>query len=207
MITPIVGVVLLFMKNKVDTERNKKYGEIEQLEVTINTNKEEARSIINKANSDVATINGELSILKREKQAIENDLKNLNKQLTIEEEKEEEEEEEEESTKIPPAPFEKIRNLFNSICKSYSSIRTISTKRKEHIRARWKQHNYKLEVFEELFNKAEGSHFLKGQNDRKWKADFDWLINDNNMTKVLEGKYENKGGGIFVLSSSMSLCV
>jgi len=112
-----------------------------------------------------------------------------------EEEEEEKEEEEEEMEKVPPAPLEKIKNIFNSTCKSYSSIRTVSAKRKEHLRARWKQHNYMLEVFEELFNKAESSDFLKGKNSNNWKADFDWLINDNNMAKVLEGKYENKGGG------------
>ena len=35
---------------------------------------------------------------------------------------------------------------------------------------------------------------MTGNNDRKWKADLDWLIkNDTNMLKVLEGKY-NDGG-------------
>jgi hypothetical protein len=34
------------------------------------------------------------------------------------------------------------------------------------------------------------SPFLSGQNDRRWTADFDWLIkNDGNLVKVLEGKY------------------
>ena len=32
--------------------------------------------------------------------------------------------------------------------------------------------------------------FCRGQNDRGWKMDFDFLIeNDTNLTKVLEGKY------------------
>ncbi|MBU5424977.1 phage replisome organizer N-terminal domain-containing protein [Tissierella pigra] len=103
-------------------------------------------------------------------------------------------EEEREGDKTPPVPYEKIKNLFNEICKSYSSIRSLSSKRKEHIRARWKQYNYQLEVFEELFNNAESSNFLKGQNKRNWKANFDWLINDNNMAKVLEGRYKNEEG-------------
>lgn len=114
----------------------------------------------------------------------------------IEEERDidkEEDIEEDIEDKIPPVPYEKIKDLFNNICKSYSSIRSLSSKRKEHIRARWKQYKYQLEVFEELFNKAESSDFLKGLNKRKWKADFDWLINDNNMAKVLEGRYINEG--------------
>ena len=37
------------------------------------------------------------------------------------------------------------------------------------------------------------SEFLTGNNDRKWKADIDWLIsNDTNIIKVLEGKYDDK---------------
>ena len=42
-----------------------------------------------------------------------------------------------------------------------------------------------------MFNNAESSNFLKGSNKRNWKANFDWLINDNNMAKVLEGRYRN----------------
>ena len=41
-----------------------------------------------------------------------------------------------------------------------------------------------------FFEKAEASEFLKGENDRAWTADFDWLIRPTNMSKVLEGKYD-----------------
>jgi major membrane immunogen (membrane-anchored lipoprotein) len=43
---------------------------------------------------------------------------------------------------------------------------------------------------------AEESKFLKGEVESKdehiWKANFDWLINETNMVKVLEGNYKNK---------------
>jgi len=39
---------------------------------------------------------------------------------------------------------------------------------------------------------AQDIPFLIGNNDRGWKADFDWFIaNDTNVFKVLEGKYSN----------------
>lgn len=38
---------------------------------------------------------------------------------------------------------------------------------------------------------AEESDFLKGKNDRNWSANFDWLIKDSNMAKVLDGNYKN----------------
>jgi hypothetical protein len=36
-----------------------------------------------------------------------------------------------------------------------------------------------------------GTAFLRGDNDRGWRVSFDWLIaNDENVTKLLEGKYD-----------------
>ena len=62
---------------------------------------------------------------------------------------------------------------------------------------------YTPEQLDEAFRRAQASSFCTGQNDRHWKADFDWLLNENNLVKVLEGKYDNpaaakppeKGGG------------
>lgn len=103
---------------------------------------------------------------------------------------------EEDIDKEPLVPYEKIKELYNSICKSLSQIRSISSTRKNHLKARWKQFKYELDTFREAFEKVEASKFCTGTNDRGWKADFDWLIkNDNNMVKVLEGKYDDKGGG------------
>lgn len=107
-----------------------------------------------------------------------------------------EEDIEEDIDKEPPVPYEKIKELYNSICKSLSQVRSISSTRKNHLKARWKQFKYELDTFREAFEKVEASKFCTGTNDRGWKADFDWLIkNDNNMVKVLEGKYDDKGGG------------
>ena len=100
------------------------------------------------------------------------------------------------TTKEPPAPYETIKDLYNSICKDLSKVRSISSSRKRHLKARWKQFEYNLGTFEECFKKVQASDFCTGENERGWKADFDWLIkNDNNMVKVLEGKYDNKNGG------------
>jgi len=42
----------------------------------------------------------------------------------------------------------------------------------------------------EYFTKILDSSFLTGENDRGWRADFDWIINQNNYLKVTEGRYE-----------------
>lgn len=96
-----------------------------------------------------------------------------------------------------PVPFEKIMQLYNATCKSFPKIKIIDGQRRKAVAARW--HTYhSLEIFTELFEKAEASDFMRGVNDKGWAADFDWIMRPTNMAKVLEGKYDNdrmKGGG------------
>jgi hypothetical protein len=90
-------------------------------------------------------------------------------------------------------PYDEIKSLFNELCLSFPRIISITDKRKPHIRARWEQFKGNMQIFETAFTKLEESEFCKGNNDRRWKASFDWLIaNDTNLVKVLEGKYDNK---------------
>ena len=103
--------------------------------------------------------------------------------------KEKEKKEKNESQGDSTTPQE-IIDLYNSICISFPSVRTLSETRKKTIKARLK--TFTLDDFKELFEKAESSSFLKGDNPRKWKATFDWLIKDANMAKVLDGNYDNQ---------------
>ena len=89
-------------------------------------------------------------------------------------------------------PYAKIKELYNKICIDFSRVITISPNRKKAIAARWKEYGGNIETFEKLFKMTEESNFLKGQNERHWTANFDWLMKSANMTKVLEGNYRNK---------------
>lgn len=89
-------------------------------------------------------------------------------------------------------PCQAVVDLYHSICISFPSVRSLSEARKKTIKARLK--TYTLDDFKEVFTKAEASDFLKGSNNRNWSANFDWLIKDANMAKVLDGNYDNKGG-------------
>ena len=42
-----------------------------------------------------------------------------------------------------------------------------------------------------MFEAAQQSSFLKGENSRKWTAGFDWMIDETNIAKVLEGNYND----------------
>lgn len=83
-----------------------------------------------------------------------------------------------------------VVSLFNEICISYPKVKKISDDRKKAVRARLK--TYTLEEIEQAFRLAEQSDFMKGANDRNWIADFDWIMKDRNIAKVLEGKYNNR---------------
>lgn len=87
-------------------------------------------------------------------------------------------------------PYQKIIDLYNSICISLPRVTKLSEARKKAIRARYNQ--YSIGDFKRLFEMAEGSSFLKGGGGRNWVANFDWLIRDSNMAKVLDGNYTDR---------------
>jgi hypothetical protein len=89
--------------------------------------------------------------------------------------------------------YQQIADLYNTICKSFPRCTTLSEKRKKAINARLK--TYSVDDIKRCFEKAEQSNFLKGGNNRNWSANFDWLMSDSNMAKVLDGNYDNREKG------------
>lgn len=89
--------------------------------------------------------------------------------------------------------YQTIIDLYHETCVSFPRLRKPSSNRIKKINARLK--TYSLDDFKLLFTKTQESDFLKGINDRKWKATFDWLMNENNMLKVLEGNFDNRSSG------------
>lgn len=94
-------------------------------------------------------------------------------------------------SKKEKAPYKEIVELYNEICVSLPKVQEISEKRKRLIRTRWKRHP-DLDYFRRLFQKAEDSDFLSGRNGKWAGCNFDWLMNENNAIKVLEGVYDNR---------------
>lgn len=108
----------------------------------------------------------------------------------IEKNTEKEIEKEIEKEKKEKNNYQLIADLYNQICISFPKVKKLSEQRKKAIKARLRV--YSLDDFKILFEMAEQSDFLKGINNRNWSADFDWLLNDTNIVKVLEGKYNNR---------------
>lgn len=122
--------------------------------------------------------------------------------IDIDIDRDKEEDKEKETTKEsgpdgPAAPaidYKAIQAMYNATCPSLPKCKVLSDARKGAIRARIRA-GYTLDDFQALFAKAEASAFLKGSNKRNWSADFDWLIADANMAKVLDGKYDSQAQG------------
>lgn len=131
----------------------------------------------------------------------------------IKEDKEDKEiKEERESEIIPPSPAsneaeapkpkkneklpaKEIKDLWNTICSSFPKLYVLSEARKNKIRVRIEEMGgteKAMPLIKQIFEKAQTSKFLKGDNKKGWKASFDWLFeNDKNWVKVLEGNYED----------------
>ena len=86
--------------------------------------------------------------------------------------------------------YHEIISMYNDTCISFPRVTKLSENRKKAIRARLKV--YTPDDFKKMFEMAESSSFLKGANSRNWSATFDWLINDSNMAKVLDGNYQDR---------------
>lgn len=80
--------------------------------------------------------------------------------------------------------------MYNSTCTNLPSVQKITDKRSKELDSFIKEFS-ENEILE-IFNIANNSEFLTGNNDRNWKADFDFVIKPDKAAAILEGKYGNK---------------
>lgn len=72
-------------------------------------------------------------------------------------------------------------------------IQKLSDKRKEHARARIKEHG--IDAMLRAVESIPQSAFLLGSNDRKWVIDFDTVLQSSTCLKLIEGRYHSQGDG------------
>ena len=86
--------------------------------------------------------------------------------------------------------YQRIVDMYNNTCVSFPRLTKLSDARKKAIKARLRI--YTIDDLQRVFSMAEQSDFLKGANNRNWSANFDWMLKDTNMAKILDGNYTNK---------------
>lgn len=87
--------------------------------------------------------------------------------------------------------FNNFLNIYNQECTNLPKCLKITEKRKVAINKCLKE-KIDEEVFKQICIKANQSDFLIGENDRNWKADFDFVTRSDKAMQILEGKYENR---------------
>lgn len=96
-------------------------------------------------------------------------------------------------------PYQKIIADYNEILGPYLGMcQKLTPTRQKAVQARWrdcmKDGDFKTQdegiaYFKRYFEYVKTCGFLMGDNDRNWRADFDWIFKLSNYTKICEGKY------------------
>ncbi|MHB8654994.1 MAG: hypothetical protein ACYDA9_14080 [Terriglobia bacterium] len=98
----------------------------------------------------------------------------------------------------PPVSPGKLLEIWKRERGPLPDVRALTRSRKRKCEVRIAERGSDPEKFLAEFAQAvrlcASTPFLRGENDRGWKAGFDWLVgNDVNLEKVLEGKYAKSG--------------
>lgn len=89
-----------------------------------------------------------------------------------------------------------IVNVWNQTLTSVlPPVSKLTDKRKKLLGAQLKKYP-DIEHWQQTCDKVKASDFLTGRSS-EWKCNFDWVLNENNRTKILEGNYDNKGSSNF----------
>lgn len=86
--------------------------------------------------------------------------------------------------------YSSIQALFNSICIDLPKVRDMTSTRRKRLEKAEKQLGDIS--FESFFQRVQASNFLTGRGTGNWKASFDWILKPENLTKILEGNYDNR---------------
>ena len=86
--------------------------------------------------------------------------------------------------------YNNIIGIYNSYCPNLPRVQKLTSKRKIAINKLLKE--ITPQQFIEVCILANNTDFLIGDNDRNWKADFDFMIRPDKAVSILEGKYNNK---------------
>lgn len=71
----------------------------------------------------------------------------------------------------------------------FPAVRRMTAERERHLRARLKENSF--EDWQKAFAALERSAFCRGENDRGWHANFDFLLQPKSFTKLIEGAYDH----------------
>lgn len=86
-------------------------------------------------------------------------------------------------------PYDAIVALYHKLT-DFAQVRAMTANRRIKMRKRWQNDLPTLKDWEAYFRDAASKSFLCGQNDRRWRADLDFLLREDALYKTQEGKYD-----------------
>jgi hypothetical protein len=89
------------------------------------------------------------------------------------------------------APNPSLISIWNDNCGQLSKIKGSSDKRNKLCKDRLKE-NPSIDYWASVVREISQTSFCLGQNDRGWKANFDWFLKSETHLKVMEGQYKSK---------------
>lgn len=93
-------------------------------------------------------------------------------------------------TYIPPSGiYVEIQNLYNNICTKLQPVERMTNKRKRFINTLL-DNGFIISDFEKAFHRVDESEYFNNLKDSQWKPTFDWIIQEDNINAVMEGKYD-----------------
>jgi uncharacterized protein YdaU (DUF1376 family) len=72
----------------------------------------------------------------------------------------------------------------------FPAIRKLTPARRRSLKARMREYP-DIDDWQRAFAALERSNFCKGENDRGWRADFDFLLQPKSFTRLIEGSYDH----------------
>lgn len=88
-----------------------------------------------------------------------------------------------------PTPADLVTLWNKTAHPSLPRVQHLTDARKTHAKCRLSEFP-EQRFWEDVMTKVNRSPHLRGENDRNWRASFDWILNPTNLTKVVEGNYD-----------------
>lgn len=96
------------------------------------------------------------------------------------------------SRKAPPCPADLIVGEYHRLLPELPVVAKLTSSRRKALQARWRERegHQSLDFWRWYFGEVvRGQAFLMGENDRGWRADFEFLVKESSFYKTVESKY------------------
>ena len=88
-------------------------------------------------------------------------------------------------------PYDDILALYHAKLPMLSKVSKLTDKRKAAMRKRWLNDLPALADWVAYFDDAATKKFIHGKNDREWVGNIDFILREQTITWMMEGRYDS----------------